>query len=140
MFISHSSFSNFHASLYAKCERGSISKFSYSLTSSSLTTVLLASYYQILYALFLLDYEESKLMSYYFLPFSRGPRMCIGYRFAMTGLKILLAKIIRDFAFAFKDEEPHRNNIPEFGSISTLTLKPFPVISLRVKLACMEII
>ena len=79
-------------------------------------------------------------MSYYFLPFSRGPRMCIGYRFAMTGLKIMLAKIIKDFTFAFRDEEHHRNNVPEFGSISTLTLKPFPVLNFRVKLAGMEIV
>ena len=53
----------------------------------------------------------------------------------MTGLKVLLAKLVKDFAFTFRDEESHCNSIPEFGSISTLTLKPFPILNLKMALA-----
>ena len=89
---------------------------------------------------FLLDGEDSKLLPYYFLPFSRGPRMCIGYRFAMTGLKVVLAKLVSNFVFTFGGEERHFHNIPEFGSISALTLKPSPVLSLQIKLVNSEIV
>jgi len=84
--------------------------------------------------------EDSKLLPYYFLPFSRGPRMCIGYRFAMAGLKVALAKLVSNFVFTFGDEEKQFQNIPEFGSISALTLKPFPVLSLQIKLVNSEIV
>ncbi|CAG9860044.1 unnamed protein product [Phyllotreta striolata] len=41
--------------------------------------------------------ESSKINSYNYLPFSIGPRNCIGQKFAMLELKTILSKVIRNF-------------------------------------------
>ncbi|XP_045467263.1 cytochrome P450 4C1-like [Harmonia axyridis] len=39
----------------------------------------------------------SKMHPYSYLPFSGGPRICFGYRYAMIIMKLILSKIIRKF-------------------------------------------
>ncbi|XP_067134663.1 cytochrome P450 4c3-like, partial [Centruroides vittatus] len=49
-----------------------------------------------------------------FLPFSAGPRNCIGQRFAMTKMKTVLANVIRQFRVKSLD---HRDKIFESGDV-----------------------
>jgi cytochrome P450 len=44
----------------------------------------------------------------HFLPFSAGPRMCGGSKFAMTELSIALATLLRDLRFEPVDQKPVR--------------------------------
>lgn len=41
--------------------------------------------------------ELAKRHAFAFVPFTRGLRMCIGYRYALLLMKVLLAKIFRNF-------------------------------------------
>ncbi|CAB3992331.1 cytochrome P450 4c21-like [Paramuricea clavata] len=61
-----------------------------------------------------------------FLPFSNGPRFCIGYRFALMEIKVVVATLIREFSFSM---------IPGMsfaGSIS-VTYRPKPNLELLVR-------
>ena len=61
-----------------------------------------------------------------FLPFSSGPRHCVGYRFALMEIKVALSSLIQKFSFSM---------IPgmSFGGITSLTYKPNPNLELLVK-------
>ncbi|ORX78656.1 hypothetical protein K493DRAFT_321183 [Basidiobolus meristosporus CBS 931.73] len=50
--------------------------------------------------------EEAKRSQYAWLPFSTGPRACIGMQFALQEAKIILAIILSKFEFHLMDDEP----------------------------------
>lgn len=63
---------------------------------------------------------------YAFLPFSSGPRSCIGNKFAMVEMKAVLSTLVQQFAF---------EEIPGFTVTPTLrlTVKPDPPLRLRIR-------
>ncbi|ORY07247.1 cytochrome P450 [Basidiobolus meristosporus CBS 931.73] len=50
--------------------------------------------------------EESKRSRYSWLPFSTGPRACIGMQFALQEAKIILAMLLKKFEFILPDDRP----------------------------------
>eukprot|EP00794_Sanderia_malayensis_P005204 gene5204-5858_t len=67
------------------------------------------------------DAVDQSVFSYRYLPFSRGPRMCIGYRFAELELKTVLAKLLRSLTFKLG-----KNQSADFKAEWVLTLRPNP--------------
>ena len=67
-----------------------------------------------------------------FLPFSAGPRVCIGQGFAMLEAKIVMATILRSFSFRVSPSYRHAPSLvvtmqPQFGLQLTFThLNPNP--------------
>jgi len=71
---------------------------------------------------------DQQISNYKFMPFSNGPRNCIGRRFAMLEMKVAISKLLMKFKF---------NLDPSQGELNTqlrLTLKPNPCPILRVSL------
>ena len=62
------------------------------------------------------------------MPFSNGPRNCIGRKFAMVEIKVAVTKLLMTFKF---DLDPNQG---EIGTNLRLTLKPNPSPILRVSL------
>jgi len=64
---------------------------------------------------------------YAFLPFSTGPRTCIGNKFAMAEMKTILLSLMRIFKFTA---------IPGFKvkGLMKLTTKPDPSVKVKITL------
>ncbi|XP_015782850.1 cytochrome P450 4C1 [Tetranychus urticae] len=69
--------------------------------------------------------NASKIPKTAWIPFGYGPRMCIGYRYAMVELKIYTAQIIRKFSL--KSTRPH-GSIPITYEITYQPTLPLEII------------
>jgi len=70
---------------------------------------------------FLEDYDQYK-----FIPFSRGPYMCIGVAFSLLESKVALALILRHFRFSLPDGYKYRRT-------RQLTMQPSPALQLVIE-------
>ena len=73
-------------------------------------------------SIFLILGDHDPMFPYYYLPFSRGPRMCIGYRFAQMEMKVVLAHLVKNFTFKLA-----KSQSPDIGGRNFLTYRPCPV-------------
>ena len=79
------------------------------------------------YFFLLLLSETTPLNWHSFLPFAIGPRMCIGYKFAIAEMKTILLTLMRNFEFTA---------VPGFKvkSLMKLLTKPDPCVKLQITL------
>lgn len=70
------------------------------------------------------------LAPYYFMPFARGPRMCIGYRFAELEIRVVLVLLLKKFSFGIAKSCP-----AVIKTIPQITMKPNPAPTLEIQLA-----
>ncbi|XP_015782940.1 probable cytochrome P450 4ac1 [Tetranychus urticae] len=69
--------------------------------------------------------NASKIPKTAFIPFGYGPRMCIGYRYAIIELKIFTIQIIRKFSL--RSIRPH-GSIPQKAEITLKPVEPLEII------------
>lgn len=73
-----------------------------------------------------LENSTAEANSYKFAPFACGTRQCLGLRFAMIEMKLMLAVLLRKFHFEI---DP---SVPRFKRRLTATMRPEPSLKLRV--------
>lgn len=72
------------------------------------------------------DKDENPSHHYAFQPFSSGPRTCVGYRFALMELKVVLSILLQNFSFSMI---PGRS----FQGTLVFSYKPKPSLELLVR-------
>lgn len=70
--------------------------------------------------------DESAIPFYAYQPFISGPHMCIGYRFALQELKLILALLLKHFEFSPLPEVTYRKT-------QMVTMRPFPPLKLNIR-------
>ena len=68
------------------------------------------------------------MMRYIFLPFSVGPRLCIGHKFAVAEMRLVLASLVQNFSFSLVPGFP-----TEVTRVTEVTTKPKPAVQLRIE-------
>uniref|UniRef100_A0A182QL51 Cytochrome P450 n=1 Tax=Anopheles farauti TaxID=69004 RepID=A0A182QL51_9DIPT len=76
---------------------------------------------------FSVETSAEKTNPYQYVPFSAGPRNCIGQKFAVAELKSLVSKVLRNYEL-LPPEEPHEETF-----IAELILRPEHGVPIRVK-------
>ena len=71
--------------------------------------------------------EREKIDRFAYLPFGAGPRICIGQRFAMQEMVIVLAKLLQRLRFAMPPGQTVR-------PVQRVTLRPSPKLEMLVTL------
>lgn len=69
--------------------------------------------------------KESEAAFHNFLPFLIGPRMCLGYKFALVELRVMLVTFLRHFRFDVIPGSSYKRKM-------TITMKPNPPLRLLV--------
>ena len=72
--------------------------------------------------------SEDPLFPYYNMPFSRGPRMCMGHRFAQLEMKVALATLLQNFEFRLG-----KNQNAEIKGIDAMSLRPHPPPTIEIR-------
>ncbi len=70
---------------------------------------------------------KDRIPNYAYMPFSGGPRVCLGSHMADMEAKVLLATIIKDYSVEIADPEH------DFWMNAGFTLRPYPNMPLRVR-------
>lgn len=73
--------------------------------------------------------EKAKRHAYSYMPFGHGPRCCIGKRFALLQIKLVLIKILREYRVETTDE----TMFPVRKDLSILLNCPYDAVMLRFK-------
>lgn len=63
--------------------------------------------------LFLPERHQTKRHPMAYLPFGAGPRQCVGMRFALIEMKILLTRLLRDYTILLGEHLESKFNIRE---------------------------
>ena len=74
------------------------------------------------------DKQNNPNNRFAFLPFSTGPRMCVGYRFALMEIKTVVATLIQNFSFSMVPGMSFESFIS-----TTFMYKPKPSLQLHVR-------